>query len=128
MNKPAKETPQMPLRDPYQAETGQTQDCDLRWEKSLQLWTRSNSLVREIIAHAKRGDKGNFQVAGIVMQSLSSDLQSLASKKQNCKYSQARLRNQNEENEEPSMKFTKLKCREIKTALLTATSIKYKTK
>ena len=82
MTKLTKETPQMPLREQDQTEKEQTKDCELRWEESMHLWARSDSLVRELITHAKRGDKVNFQVTG--METLSSDLQRLTSKDHTC--------------------------------------------
>ena len=60
--------------------------CEVRWNKMLQLWSQSDRLVTELIAHAKGETQGQpmYQLEGITAEKIISDYELISSDKHEC--------------------------------------------
>jgi hypothetical protein len=59
-------------------------ECDERWEELLLFWSTSDNLVGKLIAHAKGGDQGKFQMDRSVLPNLKSSWKRMANKEHLC--------------------------------------------
>ena len=60
--------------------------CDVRWNKMLQLWSQSDRLVTELIAHAKGGRQNQpmYQLDGTTAEKMISEYVLMSSDKHEC--------------------------------------------